>query len=411
MARPKSIPVDPAQRLVSLDAYRGFTMLLMASGAFGLSRVAAQFPDSATWQVIGYQFSHAPWRGGGLWDMIQPAFTFMVGVSMAYSYARRRELGQSPRRMFAHAAYRAVVLVMLGVLLRTRWTFVDVLSQIGLGYLFLFLLWGRSTKVILGATIAILLGYWALFALWPLPPPDYDYNAVGVSADWAAEHNFSGFAAHWNKNANPAHYFDVWFLNLFPRRQQFTHNDGGYQTLSFIPSLATMLLGLLAGGLLRSDRSPGTKATRLAVYGAAALVAGVLLDATGICPIVKRIWTPAWTLYSGGWVIFALAVFYGVIDVVGLRAWAWIGVVVGLNSIAMYVMSWLITDWLGRALQGVFGENVFKLFDRAVETVGENGAIVEQTITYEPIVSRAVVLAILWFLCWRLYRNRIFFRI
>jgi heparan-alpha-glucosaminide N-acetyltransferase len=407
----KSIVCDPSQRLVSLDAFRGFTMLLMASGAFGLSQVATQFPNSAAWHFIGEQFSHAPWRGGGLWDMIQPAFTFMVGVSMTYSYARRRELGQSSRHMLAHAAYRAVVLVMLGVLLRTRWTFEDVLSQIGLGYLFLFLLWSRPTKVILSATVAILLGYWALFASWPLPPAGYDYNAVGVSAGWATEHDFTGFAAHWNKNANPAHYFDVWFLNLFPQRQAFTHNGGGYQTLSFIPSLATMLIGLLAGGLLRSERSSKTKVTRLVAYGAAALLAGLLLDATGICPIVKRIWTPAWTLYSAGWVIFTLAAFYSVVDVYRYRAWAWIGVVVGLNSIAMYVMSGLVKGWVGRALHGVFGEEVFTLFDRVVETVGENGTIVEHTITYEPVVSRVVVLAVLWFFCWRLYRNRIFFRI
>ena len=407
----KPIPVDLSQRLVSLDAYRGFTMLLMASGAFGLSQVAAQFPNSSTWHFTGEQFSHAPWRGGGLWDMIQPAFTFMVGVSMAYSYARRRELGQSSQRMLAHAARRALVLVMLGVLLRTRWTFEDVLSQIGLGYLFLFLLWSRPTKLILGVTLAILVGYWALFALWPLPPADYDYSAVGVSAGWGTEHDFTGFAAHWNKNANPAHYFDVWFLNLFPQRQPFTHNGGGYQTLSFIPSLATMLIGLLTGALLRSDRSSRTKVTRMVAYGAAMLIAGLLLDATGICPIVKRIWTPAWTLYSGGWVVFALAVFYSVIDVYGYRAWAWIGVVVGLNSIAMYVMAGLVKGWVGRALQGVFGEDVFKLFDGIAQSVGEDGLIVEQVITYEPVVSRAVVLAVLWFFCWRLYRNRIFFRI
>lgn len=102
------------------------------------------------------------------------------------------------------------------------------------------------------ALALLLVGYWAAFALYPLPSADFDYPRVGVPKDWPL---VTGFAAHWNKNSNLAWAFDTWFLNLFPRQRPFVFNEGGYSTLSFIPMLGTMILGLIAGGVLRSDRT------------------------------------------------------------------------------------------------------------------------------------------------------------
>src|SRR5215213_6570529 len=234
------------QRLVSLDAFRGLVMLAMASDGLRIAQVARSFPSSPTWQFLAYHFDHVPWVGCAVWDMIQPSFMFMVGTSMAFSYAGRAARGDSYGKMFRHAVVRALVLVLLGIFLRSRstsetnFTFEDVLTQIGLGYVFLFLLWGRSFRVQLLAAVVILAAYWALFFFWPLPPADYDWQAVGVPADWP---HLTGNSAHWDKNANPGHYFDQWFLNLFPRSNPWVFNGGGYLTLSFIPSLATMLFG------------------------------------------------------------------------------------------------------------------------------------------------------------------------
>jgi len=250
-----------SQRLVSLDAFRGFTMLAMASEGLGLTHVAKHFADDERWREAAWQLGHVPWVGCVAWDLIQPSFTFMVGVSMAYSYAGRQRKGQSYGRMMGHALFRAIVLTLLGVFFRsngreeTNWMFTDVVAQIGMGYFFLFLLWGRSAKVQFAAAMTILIGYWCLFAFWPLPGADYDFAAAGVDPNWV--HNLTGFAAHWNKNANPAHTFDVWYLNLFPRSTPFINNGGGYHTLSFIPSLVTMIFGLLTGELLRSHRGGG----------------------------------------------------------------------------------------------------------------------------------------------------------
>ena len=141
--------------------------------------------------------------------------------------------------------------------------FEDTLSQIGLGYGFLYALALRPPRAAMVAFGAILLGVWAAFAAWPLPAADFDYGRVNVSAEWLAAHGQSGFAAHWNKNSNLGWAFDSWFMNLFPRVKPFTANGGGYLTLSFIPTLGTMILGLIAGGWMRSELSAKQKIQRL----------------------------------------------------------------------------------------------------------------------------------------------------
>src|SRR5690606_13493412 len=119
------------------------------------------------------------------------------------------------------------------------------------------------------------------------------------------------------KNSNLAWAFDRWFLNLFPRRRPFAYHHGGYATLSFIPTLATMILGLLAGGWLHAGRSQKAKLVRLTLVGAACLCLGLMADHTGVCPSVKRIWTPSWVLVSGGWCFLFLSAFYYVVDLKG----------------------------------------------------------------------------------------------
>jgi predicted acyltransferase len=387
-----------SERLVSLDAYRGLAMLAMASGGLALHRVAGNFPDSRFWQIVGYQSEHVEWAGCALWDLIQPSFMFMVGAALAYSCAKRVEHGQTYAQMLRHAIVRSIVLVLLGVFLRsngseqTNWTFEDVLTQIGLGYTFLFLLWGRPWWLQWSAVVAILAGYWYYFYQHPLPPEGFDYSTVGVGADWP---HLQGIAANWDKNTNAAANFDTWFLNLFPRQKTFAYNGGGYLTLSFIPSLATMILGLLAGELLRGPRTAWTKFAWLVVAGVIGIVLGLVLDWTGACPNVKRIWTPSWTLFSGGICALLLAAFYAVVDVWKFRAWTFPLVVVGMNSIVMYCMAGLIKPWIYATLQTHLGSRIFEF---AAEP-------------YRPFIASLWVLLFMWLVCYWLYRQRIFVRI
>jgi heparan-alpha-glucosaminide N-acetyltransferase len=181
VARPKAA----TERLMSLDAYRGLTMLLMASGGLEIGRLVRRDPDfihrfdanwfgkpwTLFWQTAATQLEHVAWTGCTVWDLIQPSFMFMVGVAMPYSYASRTARGQSWGRQFAHALVRSLVLIALGIFLRsthsgmTYFTFEDVLTQIGLGYIFVFLLLSAPFIAQLVALAAILGGYWFFFSI------------------------------------------------------------------------------------------------------------------------------------------------------------------------------------------------------------------------------------------------------
>lgn len=379
-----------AQRLASLDAYRGVTMLLLA---FTVPNWGWEQPiaDAHPWlRPLTDQVEHAEWRGLTLWDMIQPSFMFMVGVSLPYSYASRKRRGASDAQLWRHAAYRAVALVLLGVFLRsvgrdeTHWTLEDVVSQIGLGYLPLFWLATRGPRTQALAIVALLTATWLLFALWPAPPDD------GL----VVEH-FTGFWAHWNENVGPGVALDRWLLNLPPRPEPFVVNGGGYYTLNFLPSLATMALGLLAGQWLKSDRTAAAKLTRLAVWGAGLVAAGIVLDAVGVCPLVKKVWTPSFALVSGGLCLLILAAFYGVIDIAGLKRWAWPAGVVGRNPLAMYIMTWTLASWVLMNLTTHLGAGAFAVFGEA----------------YAPLLGNLAVGTCLWLVCWWMDRNRVYVRL
>ena len=344
-------------------------MLFMASEILALPQVARQHPDSVLWQFIGFNTNHVQWVGWSLWDLIQPSFMFMVGVALPWSVESRLSKGQTPGKMWLHALWRSFLLIALGIFLRsvgrpmTNFTFEDVLTQIGLGYPILFALAFVRPRYQAIAAGVILVGYWLAFALYPAP---------------AVPQFLQGFAAHWDKADNFAAWNDRWFLNLWPRPEPFLANRGGYQTLNFVPSLATMIFGLLAGGSLKR----GT-VKPLVIWSIPAIALGLILNATGICPMVKRIWTPSWTLFSGGCTLLLLGLFYWIIDLQGQRRWAFPFLVVGMNSIAMYCMVHLMDKFLGDSLRTHLG------------------------IQY----PQPWVLLILWLILLWMYRRQIFLRI
>lgn len=388
----------PAERLVSLDAFRGAIMLLMASSGFGVPQVAKHFPDSPLWRFFGHQCEHAAWAGCSLWDLIQPAFMFMVGMALPWSVGNRRARGQGVGVMFGHALWRALLLVLLAVFLtsawskQTEWVFTNVLAQIGLGYPFLFLLAFTKPRTQWLAALAILSACWLAFALHPLPPPNFDWKAVGVPDDWP---HFSSLAAHWDKNANFAATFDLWFLNLFPRAATYTFSPGGYQTLNFVPSLATMIFGLLAGQLLRGKLAISDKLKRLVIVGSAGLVLGKAIELAGLCPIVKPIWTPSWAIFSGGLVTLLLAGFVAIIDWRGWKRWTFPLVVAGLNPITLYCLWQLSGGFIRDNLKTHLGQHIFESFGG----------------TYAPTLERISVLFVYWLILLWMYRRKLFLRI
>ena len=386
-------------RLRSLDAYRGFVMLAMASGGAGALAGFVDHGNDVSSHILGtlrHQLDHVAWRGGVFWDMIQPSFMFMVGVAMPFSFASRTARGEPWTRMLGHALVRSAVLVVLAVFLAsngsryTHYSFVNVLGQIGLGYTFVFLLLNRPPAVQLAAALTILVADWLLFALYPLPGSEFPFAEFGVRDSSII---MTGFFGHWNMNANVAAAFDRWFLNLFPQPpgRPFVFNEGGYATLNFIPSMATMTFGVLAGELLRSGRDRMVKLRTLLLAGAVGVSLGLIMDAS-ICPIVKRIWTPSWTIYSAGYACWMLAAFYAVIDVAGFRRWSFPLAVVGMNSIAIYIMAQLMKPFVASTIRTHFGPDVF---------AGP----------YGPLVRALSTLLVFWLACFWMYRQKIFVKI
>ena len=405
--RPQTAPAPlsaPVPRNLAVDTYRGLVMLLMAAEVLRFAPIARAFPTNPVWQVLGFNQSHVPWVGMSLHDTIQPAFTLLVGIALPYSLRSRQRRSQSFRHMFAHTVLRSFILIALGILLRSlpgttpNFTFEDTLTQIGLGYTFVFLLAFARPRWQWIALVSILFAYWLAWALYPAPGPTFDYAAVGVPPDWHA-HLFTGFAAHWNKNSNLGQAFDLWFLNLFPRPHRFLFNAGGYLTLSFIPTLGTQIIGLIAGRWLLNS-APAVPIRRLSLTAASLIAAGLALHFTGICPIVKRIWTPSWTLFSGGVCLLFLIAISWLVDLRGHRRLAFPFIVLGVNSLAAYLLSW-IADQLDEAVyQHHLWPSALNLF---------SPALFAPVLT--PLYVGSITLLIYWLILYAMYKNKIFLRI
>lgn len=439
------------ERLTSLDAFRGFIMILLAANGFGLAQLARTPEDKPVWKILdresfqrlAFHFDHPPWQssfvigtqnatvgsqwlhfGVSFWDLIQPAFMFMVGVAMPFSATRRGQRGDSRWGRGLHALFRAAVLVLLGVFLyslkddSTNWVFTNVLAQIGLGYIFVYLLRGQRAGVQLAALLVLLVGTWAAVHFTP-PPPDYQPDAV--SAHYSLGEVYAPPYRQWSKNGNAFSTFDRWFLNLFPRPEKegaFEFNAGGYTTLNFVPSMVTMLLGLLCGELLLSGIRPGKKLLCLLLLAVICWGLGVVAGAT-CCPIVKRIWTPSWALFSGGYVIGMLALFYLLFDVLPLKKLAFPLVVVGTNSILVYFMGQLSRGWFadnvnrhfGWAIDGGLGwlANRYQLLQNLDVPPADAGKVLHQALN--PVVSSLSAVLVIWLLCLWLYRQKAFLRI
>lgn len=324
-------------RNLAIDTYRGFVMLLMMAEVLRVSKWPELLPGNPLIEFLAFNQSHVAWEGCSLHDMIQPSFSFLVGVAMPFSLAARRDRGASESLLLRHALLRGLVLILMGIFLRsthstqTNFTFEDTLTQIGLGYPLLHFFSYLSERKQWITLAVLLIGYWLAWALYPLPGQP--------------------FAAHWWKADNLGAAFDRWFLNLFARPKPFELNRGGYVTLSFIPTLGTMLLGLIAGQWVRQLREFRVYLTTAAILLAASLV----LHFGGICPIVKRIWTPAWTLFSGALCLLFLSAFRYLIEVRGWTRWTYLLLVIGANSMAAYWIAHVTEPFLASSLRINFG--------------------------------------------------------
>ena len=337
-------------------------MILLASGGFGLAELARRNP---AFTGIANQFEHMPWQWITFWDLIQPAFMFMVGVAMPFALARRMEQGATRPQLFRHVLVRSLRLILMSQILisvsggRMSFQIINVLAQIGITYFFCYLIMQlkfRWQAVIAGAILA---GYWTLFAAFP-----------GTEGPFLS------------KTTNIGAVID---------RFVFGRASSGYWTsINFITSTVTTLFGVWTGQLLASGRTHGEKMRTIAIAAVACLAAGVAIAPWN--PIVKRICTTSFTLYSTGWVLLMLLGFYWLVEVKGYRKWTFPLVVVGANSIFIYSFDMVLRGWLNRAV------GVFTL---RFEWIG----------LFAPVAQSLTVLLITCYLCYWLYQRKIFFKL
>jgi predicted acyltransferase len=411
----------PPRRLASLDIYRGAVMLLLISGGLGLTRIAKSFPENNTLQLLAQQLDHVAWEGCVLWDMIQPCFMFIVGVSMAFSLENRSDR-HSYFSILGHAVWRSLLLVMLGIFVRsiyntqTNFVFIDVLAQIGLGYLFVFFMWRQSRVTQTVVAMCVLISYGCFFFFYPAST-EFDYTQTKLPDGYVV---LEGIRAHWNIHNNPAAKFDSWFLNLFPRSEPFTYNSGGYATLNFIPAAITMLFGLMAGEWLRDDYSPQRRMSGLVIAGIVGIGLGYLLHVTGACPIVKRIWTPSWTLYSAGWASIALGACYFLFDMANLQPIAKPLASIGRNCIFLYLLNFLFRPWLLASMKLHFNRPLFQwlaelgLVPLQVRETWKTNApsdIFALFGAYQPLAEQVLVIVVLVAIAIWLDRKRVYIKI
>ncbi|HEY5078457.1 MAG TPA: DUF5009 domain-containing protein [Opitutaceae bacterium] len=316
---PVAAPGVPlSDRLVSLDALRGFDMMWIA-GADGLGEALRGFGGGPISRALGRQLDHVPWEGLHLYDLVFPGFVFMMGVAIPFSLTRM--LVVQGRRATEHRIYRrAALLFVLGVLYYgglshpisdVRW--LGVLQRFGLCYLAAGLLFlNFSPRALAGTCVGLLIGYWLLLRFVPVP----------------------GFGAgHFAEGQNLTNWLDK--VLLPGRKWDGDHDPEGL--LSTFPAIGSCLLGILAGSWLQVARNPPVmRAVLLAVAGALVYCLGHLwgLD----FPVIKKIWTSSFVLEAGGIAAMALAAFYLVIDVWKIRAWATPFVWVGANALAIYLL-------------------------------------------------------------------------
>jgi predicted acyltransferase len=364
------------KRLQSLDTLRGFDMFWIAGGG-KIFHVLAAATGWGWALVIDDQLSHPDWNGFRAYDLIFPLFLFMAGVSTPFSLGSRLEKGVPKSELLRKVIQRGLVLVALGVLynnglFKTNWEemrYGSVLGRIGLAGMFAQILYLYNGKKALWIWfVGLLIGYWAFIMLVPVP---------GCGAGLMIQ------------ECNPASYLDS--IVMPGRLLRGDHDPEGL--LSTVPAIGTGLLGIFAGNLLRTSNSvvsENRKVITLAVAGVVSIVLAVIWDT--VFPINKNLWTSSFVLLAGGLSSLLLALFYWIIDVMNYRRWTFFFMVIGMNSIVIYMIKKFID--FNYTTQALFG-GILSYFPEPVEQIG--GAIAQ--------------VGVLWGFMYILYRNKWFLKV
>lgn len=369
-------------RLLSLDLFRGLVMFLLIAEGAGLYRALLKFGnegEGGLLKTVFTQFTHHPWHGLRFWDLIQPAFMFIVGVAMVYSLSKRFQRGDAWNAIFKHMAFRCFMLFVFGAGLQCfykgelYWGLWNVLVQLSVTIMITFLIFRLPWKTQLAISVGLIL------------ITDISYRVFPVE----------GFNNPYTPDENLGSWMDLLLMG---------HLSGGHWiAINFIPTAAHTIWGSLVGQLLRSDLLSSKKLKILIGGGALGLIIGYTLDwgfATEVLsiPIIKRICTGSFVYASGGWCLLILATFYYLIDIRGWKpTWLLIINVVGMNSIFIYLVSGTMAgSWIF--------PNVSIFTDGFLGMLGMHSNWIQ-------LMTALASWFVLWYLCYWLYKRKIFLRI
>ena len=351
------------KRLISLDAFRGWTMFWIVGGGAIMAGLQA-LGHNPVIDTIVYQLGHTPWQGLRYYDLIWPSFMLMTGMSLPFSYAKR-SLTQTHGQIFLRVFRRALALFLLGSIRESvnlkhphLVELSSALQPIGIAYFCAFLLVRKSWRFQAAVGASILAGYALLLAFVPAP---------GVPA------------GSYQQGTNLVAAVDIAVLGR-------NHEEGWGTVLSTIPTIATTILGLLIGELLRSDWPQKSQIRIMALVSVSCVVLGLAMDP--IVPVIMKLWTTSYGLASAGWACLLFLAFYVVVDVRGYRKGTFPFVVIGMNAITVY---------MGRTLVPL--ERIVDIFTKGpAAAVGSFG----------PLFQATAVLGVEWLILYWMYKRKIF---
>jgi predicted acyltransferase len=355
------------ERVLSIDFFRGFTMFMLISGIASLFNMMVEHGRAGSIIIlINKQLDHAEWSGLYAWDLIQPFFMFIVGVAMPFSLAKRLTKGDTGRKAFHHALTRSFWLLVLGYMLGSELNYIgfqNVLAQLSFTYIIAYLLMQKDIKWQLVISFALIILSDLIYHLW---------SVKGFNQPFTPDHNFGSW-------------LDLTTTGYL--------SPDHWVSFNAIPTTAHTIWGVVVGKLLLKEWPQRKKVLVLLIIGMTGIIIGYSMNP--YIPIIKRLCTSSFMILSGGYCLIAMAFSYWLIDIMGFRKLGLFFGIVGMNPIFIYLFSNLEGKQLLTRMTEPFIPRIFSW---------SNDIIIN-------MITIVIVAAMVWYICYFLYKRKIFIKL